>query len=49
MKKTVLVLLLALLLATAATGRWILRDFVAHPANFPSPSPSTGVRLRPPR
>ena len=41
--------LLALLVATAVTGRWLLRDFIAHPANFPSPTPSTGVRLRPPR
>jgi len=41
--------LLALLLAAAATGRWLVRDFIAHPANFPAPTPSTGVRLRPPR
>ena len=41
--------LLALLVLTAATGRWLALDFIAHPANFPSPSPSTGVRLRPPR
>jgi hypothetical protein len=41
--------LLALLLAAVATGRWLLTDFIAHPANFPSPTPSTGVRLRPPR
>ena len=41
--------LLGLLLITAITGRWLVRDFVAHPANFPSPTPSSGVRLRPPR
>ena len=45
----VLAALLALLALAAATGRWLARDFIAHPANFPSPTPSTGVRLRPPR
>ena len=30
--------LCALLAGTAATGRWLLRDLRAHPANFPTPA-----------
>ena len=38
----VLVVLLALALAI---GRWLWRDFRAHPAGFPAPSPSHGLRM----
>ena len=44
-----LAVLLGLLVCAAAVGRRLLRDFAAHPAGFPAPTPSTGVRLRPPR
>ena len=39
-------LLLALLACTLAIGRWLWIDFRAHPAGFPEPSPSHGLRLR---
>lgn len=26
-------------------GRWLLRDFRAHPANFPEPTPGHGLRM----
>jgi len=38
-------LLLALLGAALAVGRWLLRDFRAHPSGFPEPAPSHGLRL----
>ena len=38
-------LLLALLTLTVAIGRWLWRDFRAHPAGFPEPTPSHGLRL----
>jgi hypothetical protein len=38
-------LLLALLAAIALAGRWLLRDLRVHPANFPYPSGSHGLRL----
>jgi len=41
--------LLAGLLATCAlVARLLLRDLRAHPANFPEPSPSQGLRMRKP-
>lgn len=39
---TVLVLLLA---AAALVGRWLVRDFRAHPANFPAPSAAHGLGI----
>ena len=38
-------LLLALLAVTALVARWLARDIRAHPANFPSPAPSHGLRM----
>jgi hypothetical protein len=38
-------LLLGLLVPALAVGRWLLRDFRAHPAGFPEPAPSHGLRL----
>jgi hypothetical protein len=38
-------LLLGLLVVAAATGRWLLRDFLAHPAGFPGPTAATGLRV----
>jgi hypothetical protein len=35
--------LAALLVLALLVGRWLLRDFRAHPANFPSPSASQGL------
>ena len=35
----------ALLVVTAVTARWLARDLRAHPANFPEPSPSHGLRM----
>jgi hypothetical protein len=40
----VLTLLAVLGLALTAAGR-LIRDFVSHPANFPSPGPSHGIRI----
>jgi hypothetical protein len=38
-------LLLALLAAIALAGWWLLRDLRVHPANFPAPTTSRGLRL----
>ena len=38
-------LLLALLAAALAVGRWLWIDFRAHPSGFPEPAPSHGLRL----
>ncbi len=38
-------LLLGLLAAAAAIGRWLLRDLRAHPANFPAPSVAHGLGI----
>jgi hypothetical protein len=38
-------LLLALLGGAAIAGRWLARDFVAHPANFPAITPAAGLRM----
>jgi hypothetical protein len=38
-------LLLGLLTLAALAGRWLARDLRAHPAGFPAPSPSQGLRL----
>lgn len=38
-------LLLALLGLALATGRWLLRDLRAHPANFPDATASQGLRM----
>jgi hypothetical protein len=35
----------ASLAATALTGRWLARDLRAHPANFPAPAASHGLRM----
>jgi hypothetical protein len=40
-----LALLAALLAAGALAARWLARDLRAHPANFPGPSPSQGLRM----
>ena len=37
--------LLALLIVTLVVGRWLARDLRAHPANFPEPAASHGLRL----
>lgn len=42
-------LLLALVVVTALTARRLLRDFAAHPANFPEPTAAHGLRLAPAR
>jgi hypothetical protein len=33
------------LVVCAVVGRWLLRDFRAHPAGFPAPSPSHGLHF----
>jgi hypothetical protein len=38
-------LLLAMLGVALLTGRWLLRDFRAHPAGFPAPSAAGGLRM----
>ena len=38
-------LLLVTLTLTLLGGRWLLRDFATHPADFPQPAPSHGLRL----
>jgi hypothetical protein len=38
-------LLAALLVIGALAARWLARDLRAHPANFPDPSPSQGLRM----
>ena len=40
-----LALLAAVLVAGAAAARWLARDLRVHPANFPAPSPSQGLRM----
>jgi uncharacterized membrane protein YgdD (TMEM256/DUF423 family) len=37
--------LVAVLAICLLVGRWLLRDFRAHPAGFPAPSPSQGLRM----
>ena len=37
--------LLGLLAVAAVVGRWLLGDFRAHPANFPSPSAAHGLGI----
>jgi hypothetical protein len=39
-------LLVALLLTIAFAARWLLRDLRLHPANFPTPTASQGLRFR---
>jgi hypothetical protein len=36
---------LLLLVLASAIGRWLWRDFRAHPAGFPPPSPAHGLRM----
>jgi hypothetical protein len=38
-------LLAALVVIGALAARWLARDLRAHPANFPDPSPSQGLRM----
>lgn len=38
-------LLLSMLAAALLVGRWLLRDFRAHPAGFPAPTASQGLRM----
>jgi hypothetical protein len=38
-------LLAALVAVGALAARWLARDLRAHPANFPAPSPSQGLRM----
>jgi hypothetical protein len=40
-----LALLVAALVAGALAARWLARDLRVHPANFPEPSPSQGLRM----
>jgi hypothetical protein len=40
-----LALLAAVLTAGALAARWLARDLRVHPANFPDPSPSQGLRM----
>ena len=40
-----LALLAAVLVAGALAARWLARDLRAHPANFPDPTPSHGLRM----
>jgi hypothetical protein len=39
-------LLVGVLVPIVLAGRWLLRDLRAHPAGFPSPTVSQGLRLR---
>jgi hypothetical protein len=39
------VLLLGLLVAVGLAARWLLHDLRLHPANFPAPTPSSGLKL----
>jgi hypothetical protein len=41
-------LLVGVLASCALVTRLFLRDLRAHPANFPEPSPSEGLRIRRP-
>ena len=38
-------MLLGVLAAALLAGRWLARDLRTHPANFPAPSPSHGLRM----
>lgn len=38
-------MLLVVFAAALGVGRWLWRDFRAHPAGFPEPTPSHGLRL----
>jgi hypothetical protein len=40
-------LIAAALAVTAIVARWLARDLSAHPANFPAPAPSHGLRMPP--
>jgi hypothetical protein len=40
-----LALLAPLLAGGALAARWLARDLRVHPANFPDPSPSHGLRM----
>jgi hypothetical protein len=44
-----LALLASALVVCLLCGRWLLRDFRAHPAGFPASAPSHGLRLSPAR
>jgi hypothetical protein len=37
--------LLGLLVAVGLAARWLVRDLRLHPANFPAPTPSSGLKL----
>ena len=37
--------LAGLLAVVALAARWLVRDFLTHPSNFPAPSPSQSVRM----
>jgi hypothetical protein len=39
-------LLLSLLFVGTLAGRWFVRDLRVHPANFPAPTVSQGLRIR---
>jgi hypothetical protein len=41
-----LVVLAGVLSLAGAAGARLLRDFLAHPANFPAPAPSHGLAVR---
>jgi hypothetical protein len=40
-----LLVMVALLALAALAARWLVRDLRAHPANFPAPAPSHGLRM----
>ena len=40
-------LLLALVVALSAAGRWLVGDLLRHPVSFPQPTPSHGLRIEP--
>jgi hypothetical protein len=40
-----LALLAAVVVAGGLAARWLARDLRMHPANFPEPSPSQGLRM----
>jgi hypothetical protein len=42
-------LLAGVLIVCLLVGRSLLRDFRAHPAGFPAPAPSHGLRMAPGR
>jgi hypothetical protein len=39
-------LLVGVVVPVVLAGRWLLRDLRAHPAGFPAPTASQGLRLR---